>query len=70
MLGKRKKGKRAVGHAAIIDISLGRGRVTFSLLLVCIPPLKEVRCFSADLNLFFLPILVIPRPVFPFLLTP
>jgi hypothetical protein len=69
-LGKRKKGKRAVGHAAIIDRSLGKGRVTFSLPLVYIAPLKKVGCFGADLNLFFLPFLVIPRPVFPFLLTP
>jgi hypothetical protein len=67
---KRKKGKRSVGHAAIIDRSLRRGRVTFSLPLVCIPSLKEVGCFGVDLNLFFLPLLVIPRPVFPFLLTP
>jgi hypothetical protein len=69
-LGNRKKGKHAVGHAAIIDRYLGRGRVIFSLPLVYIPPLKEVGCLGAGLNLFFLPFLVIPRPVFPLLLTP
>jgi hypothetical protein len=69
-LGKRKKGKHTTRHAVTADRSLGRGRVTFSLPLVFIPPLKEVGCLGVGLNLFFLPLLVIPRLIFPFLLTP
>jgi len=48
--------KHATEHTATADRFLGRGMVTFSLLLVFIPPFKELGCLGVGLSLFLSPL--------------